>query len=175
MANCVDMTCQRRNQSSFYPKFVASSITNVTLSVIKDKAFAAMFGVGPPKKMSLKTMGLFGTRDSMTILASFSLPALVSAEMQRKGVGKGKADTLAQLLAPVSMQLFSTPLHLLGLDLYNRPDATQTERGSFIRNEYVKTTMARMARIFPAFGVGGVVNTGIRKHGTSALSAHYAR
>lgn len=49
--------CERKKTSAFYPKFVASSFTNVTLSVLKDKAFAAMFGKGDPRPMSYKSMG----------------------------------------------------------------------------------------------------------------------
>jgi hypothetical protein len=49
--------CERKKTSAFYPKFVASSCTNVTLSVLKDKAYASMFGKGDPKPMSYKSMG----------------------------------------------------------------------------------------------------------------------
>ena len=87
--------------------------------------------------------------------------------------GKTSADTLAQLITPVSMQILSTPLHLLGLDIYNRESAVSKERVSFIQQEYVKTTLARMARIFPAFGVGGVVNKYVRKTGNNYLQSKY--
>jgi hypothetical protein len=170
VANSIEALCERSNQSSFYPKFVGSSMANVTLSVLKDKAFARMFGTGEVKPMKMKSMGLFATRDSMTILASFSLPGLISVRMQNDmKMGKVQADTLAQLVTPVSMQILSTPLHLLGLDIYNRPGASSAERKTFIQQEYVKTTLARMARIFPAFGVGGVVNKYIRKEGNARL------
>jgi len=36
------------------------------------------------------------------------------------GYSKGRADTLAQLFTPVAVQVLSSPLHLYGLDLYNR-------------------------------------------------------
>lgn len=134
-----------------------------------------MFGTGDPKPMSVKSMGLFAARDSMTILASFSLPGIISAHMQRDmAVGKTTADTVAQLVTPVSMQIFNTPMHLLGLDIYNRPDANGVERRQFIQREYVKTVLARMARIFPAFGIGGVVNKYVRKTGNAALHEKYS-
>ncbi len=174
VANSIEAICERNETSSFYPKFIGSSVANVTLSVLKDKAFARMFGTGDPKPMRLKSMGLFATRDSMTILASFSLPGIISAKMQSEmDFGKTSADTLAQLITPVSMQILSTPLHLLGLDIYNRSSATGAERKEFIQREYVKTTLARMARIFPAFGVGGVVNKYVRKTGNATLQERY--
>jgi hypothetical protein len=60
------------------------------------------------------------------------------------------------------MQFFSTPLHLYGLDLYNRPTAQTAERLGFIKGEYGKTVLARIARIGPAFGFGGIGNTYLR-------------
>ena len=36
-----------------------------------------MFGTGAPKPMPISSMSLFAARDSMTILASFSLPGLI--------------------------------------------------------------------------------------------------
>ncbi len=71
------------------------------------------------------------------------------------------------------MQILSTPLHLYGLNLYNVQVATGEERIAFIKKEYLKTTLARMARIFPAFGIGGVVNKYVRKSGNELLYDYY--
>lgn len=174
VANSIEAICERTERSSFYPKFVGSSFANVTLSVLKDRAFARMFGTGDPRPMPVSSMGLFATRDSMTILASFSLPGLISQRLQNEmGVGKFAADTSAQLITPVSMQILSTPLHLFGLDLYNRPGVSSAQRITFIKEKYVETTLARMSRIFPAFGIGGVVNKYVRKTGNQMLFEHY--
>jgi len=175
VANNIEALCERNAHDPFYPKFIGSSMANVTLSVLKDKAFARMFGTGAPKPMPMTSMSLFAVRDSMTILASFSLPSLVSQHMlqDRIGMARKEADVAAQLLTPVSMQVLSTPLHLLGLDLYNRPDATAGQRQTFIRSEYFKTAAARMARILPAFGVGGVVNKKIRMVGQEYLNEKF--
>jgi hypothetical protein len=110
----------------------------------------------------------------MTILASFSLPGIISQYLQEnQGYEKSTADFTTQLVTPVSMQILSTPLHLYGLDLYNRDIATQSERIKFIGQEYIKTTLARMARIFPAYGVGGVINKSVRKSGSAYLRSLY--
>ena len=179
VANTVQSYCEFSRINPFYPKFVGSSIANVTLSVLKDKAFARMFGSGPPRPLPVPSYGLFAMRDSMTILASFSLPPLFSARLQKQGVEKGKADFITQLATPVGMQIFSVPLHLLGLDLYNNPDrpglgpAAASGRINFIRKEYMKTLAARMARIFPAFGCGGVVNKYLREESGKKMNALY--
>lgn len=111
VANSVEAICERNERSSFYPKFVASSAANVSLSVMKDKAFARMFGVGDPKPFPTMSLGLFAVRDSMTILASFSLPSIIAASLQKQySWTESGSYYAAQLLAPVTMQIFSTPL-----------------------------------------------------------------
>jgi len=168
VANNVEALCGRNQIESLYPKFACSAATNVTLSVAKDYAFARMFGIGPIKPMPSSSLGLFATRDSMTILASFTLPPIIARELVSKMAFTSKnADITAQLLAPVSMQILSTPLHILGLDLYNKSsrDVKFTERLMFIKQEYLKTLMARVSRIFPAFGIGGVLNKRLRRQG----------
>jgi hypothetical protein len=162
-ANTIDATCERAEQSAVVPKFIGSSATNVTLSMAKDVAFVRLFGTGVPRPVPALSYGLFAIRDTGTVLASFTLPDTVSKGMQENmGTSKAFSDTSAQLFTPCAMQMISSPLHLLGLDLYNRPEASSAERTSFIRQEYLKTSLARIARIFPAFGVGGVVNKRIR-------------
>ena len=43
------------------------------------------------------------------------------------------AIRVAQIVAPVSIQIVATPIHLLGLDLYNRPDIQMKERVSYLK------------------------------------------
>ena len=59
--------------------------------------------------------------------------------------------------------MFSTPLHLWGLDLYNRPGIRVTERVKRVVRDWGSSSVARMCRIVPAFGVGGVINGGMRR------------
>ena len=71
---------------------------------------------------------------------------------------------MAQFLAPAGIQLVSTPLHLWGLDLYNRPDgAGWRTRVKKVGRDWLGSSLARMGRVVPAFGVGGVVNGGVRR------------
>lgn len=67
-----------------------------------------------------------------------------------------------QLLVPVFSQVFATPIHLLGLDMYSHPNSTS--RMSRIRQNLGATTLVRCARIIPAFGVGLIANTGLRDY-----------
>lgn len=78
------------------------------------------------------------------------------------GLSHFKAQNIAQFVAPAAMQILSTPMHLLGLDFYNRTGVTFGERWAVVRKAWAMSCVARMGRIVPAFGVGGVVNTGLR-------------
>lgn len=176
VANSTETLCNRNAVPWYYPKFIASSTANVSLSVVKDKAFARLFGSGPPRPLPVPSYFLFATRDSLTVLASFNLPYLLSNKMVDDfAFNKATADTLAQLTVPCAIQFVSCPLHLLGLDLYNRQQAlSASDRVSFIKREYFKTAFARIGRIFPAFGIGGVVNKKLRKESNAFLENRYA-
>jgi hypothetical protein len=102
----------------------------------------------------------------MTVMASFSLPHLIADRYS--GGDEAKRDDIfvkAQLVCPVAMQLISTPLHVVGLHLYNVPGATVTERLAEISKSYCKTAFMRICRILPAFGIAGVLNNGLRDWG----------
>lgn len=176
VANSVELICERSKKSAIIPKYIGSSATNIILGVLKDRAYARMFGVGDPKPFPAMSYGLFATRDCMTILASFTLPTIVGKTLDKQFyLGKQTADNIAQLTVPCMMQFVSSPLHLHGLDLYNRPNPaiTYADRFARIRREYMKTSLARIARIFPAFGIGGVVNKYVRKSGQEWLYEQY--
>lgn len=109
---------------------------------------------------------LFCLRDSVTIFASFNIPPLVAPSIPDclASTPSMKAAT-AQFACPALMQFASTPMHLLGLDLYNRQPVgglSWTERVARIRRDYVPSCFARMGKIVPAYGIGGVVNVRLR-------------
>lgn len=113
------------------------------------------------------SLSLFCVRDSLTIFASFNLPPLVAPHIPDvlASTPSSKA-ALAQFSIPAAVQLFSTPLHLLGLDLYNRQPVDglpAAERWARVKRDWAPSCMARIGRIVPAYGVGGVVNTRLRQ------------
>jgi hypothetical protein len=149
-------------------KFVATSSANLSLCLYKDSRFAKLFGAATssPRPIPGPSYALFAVRDCLTVFASFNVPPLIAPLMPlSEGMQKHvSAASAAQFVAPAAVQLISTPLHLLGLDLYNRDGVVGwRERLKKVRVDWLKSSFARMARIVPAFGVGGVVNTGVRK------------
>lgn len=66
---------------------------------------------------------------------------------------------IAQLGIPASIQLISTPIHLFGLDLYNRQQPLPLkDRLNRVSRDWIGASLIRMCRIIPAFGLGGFVN-----------------
>lgn len=146
-------------------KFAATSATNLSLSLYKDASFTKMFGTpsSVPRRVPGVTYALFAARDCLTVFASFNVPAILAPILPLSNEMEQYASraSVAQFVAPAAVQVVSTPIHLLGLDLYNRPDGSR--RMAKVAANWVKSAFARMARIVPAFGVGGVVNTRVRK------------
>ncbi|OQE38973.1 hypothetical protein PENCOP_c007G07739 [Penicillium coprophilum] len=112
-------------------------------------------------RIPVATYSAFLVRDALTIFGSFSLPAMVSTSIPDSIASQEYLKILiAQLAIPASIQLISTPIHLLGLDLYNRPQVMPTkDRISRVSRDWIGASLLRMCRIIPAFGIGGFVNT----------------
>ncbi|KAJ5890723.1 uncharacterized protein N7473_006951 [Penicillium subrubescens] len=112
-------------------------------------------------RIPLATYSAFLLRDGLTIFGSFSLPAMLSTAIPDSIASQEYLKILiAQLAIPASIQLISTPIHLFGLDLYNRPQSMPTkERVSRISRDWIGASLLRMCRIIPAFGIGGFLNT----------------
>jgi hypothetical protein len=150
-------------------KLVASSTTNAYMSVMKDRAFAATFGMAVASQVARPvpaiSLGLFALRDAITIGASFTAPPLIADSLKHTfpSVSPSTLTTAAQLTVPLAAQFINTPLYLLGLDIYNRPGKSASSRLSMMGVKYTSTVLARWARILPAFGIGGVANRSVRK------------
>lgn len=175
--------CERFDFNWQLPTFLASSAANVTLSILKDRTFARMYsarGAPPPLRVPLITYSLFTARDLATVACSFNVPHLVADWIRSSDsdgipeIVKRNPATAAQLLVPTTLQFLSTPVHLLALDFYNR-QGTPTEkvplasRARFVAREYPVSTFARMMRILPAFGIGGILNRELRLAGNAWL------
>ncbi|KAI6247573.1 hypothetical protein HI914_03808 [Erysiphe necator] len=151
-------------------KFTTSSIANISLGLIKDSKFVQLFGSqANTLKVPSSSLILFSLRDCLTIFASFNVPTLLGPVITRQFSPKLQHElngqTIVQFTAPAAIQLLSTPLHLLGLDLYNRQDTNirWSQRWLMVKKNWAISTVARMARIIPAFGIGGIVNAGFRE------------
>ncbi|KAI8099519.1 uncharacterized protein BX664DRAFT_382050 [Halteromyces radiatus] len=168
-ANIVDTTAEYYGMDpskTSMIKFIATTAVNMSVCMYKDRSFTRMFGTVATRSFPVLSYLLFAMRDSLTVAASFNAPVLLSSWLQQTdGYWKRNPSTSAvvsQLTCPSLVQFISTPLHLLALDLYNRPAISVHQRATLIRAEYLKSAVARIGRIGPAFGFGGIGNTMVR-------------
>jgi hypothetical protein len=161
--NSTETVCEWQEMDNSMPKLVATTAVNMPLCVLKDRALAQMFGAIAPTKFPLTSLGLFAIRDSMTVGSSFNTPHVAARKLEQYGgIHHDTALKVSQFVCPAIAQLLSAPMHLIGLNLYNHKGASVTEHASFIKKQYLRTSVARIARIIPAFGVGGIGNRTLR-------------
>ncbi|KAJ5892919.1 hypothetical protein N7504_009610 [Penicillium tannophilum] len=165
--------------------FASTFFVNSSVGIWKDVKFAQLFGHNIIKnsptpsttapststpnivrsigrtRIPLATYSAFLLRDGLTIFGSFSLPAMLSSNIPDSIASQEYLKILiAQLAIPASIQLVSTPIHLFGLDVYNRPQVLPLkDRISRISRDWISASLLRMCRIIPAFGIGGFLNT----------------
>ena len=168
-ANTIDtMSSTARNQpasttTNGFLKFGAVSLVNLSLAVYKDSQFTKMFGIISPRALPPASYALLALRDSITIFASFNLPPKLGPLLPQSVEDHFSRLTAAQFIAPALAQTINTPLHLLGLDLYNRGSTVSVrDRLRKVRLDWPVTSLARMCRVLPAFGIGVVVNNNVR-------------
>jgi hypothetical protein len=160
--------------------FLSTIAVNVPLGIWKDVQFVQLFGrpstpvatqvegaKRPPPVQSGRfprtVASTFLIRDAITIFGAVNLPPIISSFLPEETFANPmlKIATI-QLLVPAFSQIFATPIHLLGIDMYSHPNSAA--RISRIRHNLKATTVVRCARIIPAFGVGLIANTGLRNH-----------
>lgn len=169
-ANSVGSYHEWKEADGQMPKLFATTAVNMSLVIAKDKAFAQMFGVTKTHTFPVTSMGLFAVRDALTVVSCFHAPKIIMEHLREQGMNEKLATGISQIGAPVAVQFASTPLHLLGLDLYNHPVADRAARIQFIQREYWRSSLARVARIGPAFGIGGIGNASFRENMRARLS-----
>ena len=164
--NVSDVCIERRGLSESHKgaaaaKFAATTACNMGGSILKDAAFARLYGsaVAAVVLVPPASYTLFAARDCLTIGGAFVLPdALATAVTRATGAGRETAANVSQLVSPPLMQVLCTPMHLLSLSLINDPGATAAVRLARLRVATPATLLARSLRMLPAYGVGGILN-----------------
>jgi hypothetical protein len=158
-----------------------TSIVNSSASVMKDRAYARLYGNTSTVTNSVPkiTYGLWILRDLTVIGAAFVMPNHVARFWQQQYSGHASeyryrpSDAfilrVSQIATPVIAQVVAGPLHFVGLDCYNRnlshlPSLRQKliDRWLCLRGSLGQVITARMMRIVPGYGIAGVLNTELR-------------
>lgn len=145
-------------------KLLMVFLANTTTSLIKDKKYAVKYGQ-TVRPFPLASYGLFFTRDIIAMASAFTIPPIFGKEITKRfNVSAANGERIAQLTSPLLIQFIATPIHLLALDLYNRPGITAAERYLHIKNIFSNAIVLRMMRFLPAYGFGGIINIELRKY-----------
>jgi hypothetical protein len=59
---------------------------------------------------------------------------------------------------PSLVQVVSTPIHILSIDLFQHPHKAWRERIQHICVNYKSVLLGRILRAFPTFELGGIIN-----------------
>eukprot|EP00527_Entomoneis_sp_CCMP2396_P000932 CAMPEP_0198143156 /NCGR_PEP_ID=MMETSP1443-20131203/5910_1 /TAXON_ID=186043 /ORGANISM="Entomoneis sp., Strain CCMP2396" /LENGTH=310 /DNA_ID=CAMNT_0043806325 /DNA_START=22 /DNA_END=954 /DNA_ORIENTATION=- len=146
-------------------KVSSASLANVSLLMWRDSVFAREFGGGKAKPSTpLRTLGLFGVRDTATMYSTFYLaPKAADFLIKEHGVERNTAELSMALAIPMVTQILTAPCHIHAMDYYNNPTATTAQRIAALKNEFGSVSFARSLRILPAFGIGSFSNNKFRE------------
>ncbi len=142
-------------------KVLGATVANVSLLAWRDSRMVRLFGVGNPTVPQV-TRVLFGVRDFSTMMATFyAAPAVARHISMTHGTHRPSTELMCALVIPTVVQAITSPIHMIAIDLSNRPNAT--DRIARMVSEYRSVTFGRCLRILPAFGLGSRTNTILRE------------
>jgi hypothetical protein len=122
-----------------------------------------MFQQGAPTVLPLPSYGLMALRDGLTITSSFVFKVQLQEHLEEQGMAHRDADLAASFAVPIAAQLFSTPLHILAMDLPKRPGASAGSRLAAVASGFASVLTGRVMRILPAFGLGSYINDCVKE------------
>jgi len=73
-----------------------------------------------------------------------------------------KSEIISSIVVPSTIQIISTPLHILAIDVYEKPYSNVVERFKNINLFYKSVLFGRIFRAIPAFGIGSFINDMLR-------------
>jgi hypothetical protein len=96
-------------------------------------------------KFPLQSNILLATRDIMTINAAFIWKKDLINYFD-KYMMHNKSEFIASIILPITIQFFSTPIHILAIDKYENPKSTIIERIKNINACYRSILFGRIIR-----------------------------
>lgn len=159
-ANIVELYCKNNQIDYKIPTLICTSIVNISAIGYKDKEYSKIFN-NKYNVFPKKSFGLFAIRDMLTISSSFIYKKDL-IHILDKYMPHNSADFFASLTLPIFAQIISTPIHILAIDLYQRPNVQINERLVNIKNNYSNVCAGRVIRVIPAFCLGGFINDMLR-------------
>lgn len=174
-ANVVETACSMTKKDPAAIKWAATSTVNTTTCIVKDTAFARMFGASVPTNVPKGAYAAWLSRDFISMGVFFTLPPLVGEQISHMTGSKENGYYAAQIGLPLLLQTITGPIHLLGYDIYNRPNANVGQRIQFLKKDYWKNVSIRMVRMAPPWSFGTIGNREIRRSMQKFLGVYRKR
>jgi len=164
IANAAATLCDLNDVPPAYYVLAASTTANTTTCIIKDRAFARMFGTVAPRGVPSATYLFWLARDVLSMACVFSLPPVVATKLDAM-LGPGREHlhlNLSQFMVPMACQFPAAVLHLSGLDHYNNHGVSLSARFNFLRKAFAPTVAVRVLRGLVPYCAGAVANRELR-------------
>jgi len=167
-ANTCETVCAETDTNPAFPKWISTSLTNTVTCIAKDRAFAQLFGTAAPTNVPMGSYAAWLTRDLVSMGVFFTLPPIVGKQITKSfDVDEKQGYYIAQIGLPLVLQTVTTPIHLLGYDIYNNPNNTTAQRVQFLQKDYFKNVGIRVIRMAPPWSFGTIGNREFRSSFTS--------
>ena len=167
--NCVESYCDIKKINNFLPKFIIVSSFNLTISLFKDAAFAKFFGVKLPTNVPLRSYLCWVMRDVIAMTNAFIIPERI-VKLIQNNYGKNNkeinfnVESRVQMCVPLLNIIMTTPVNLLGLDIYNNHSSKVKDRIIRVGKNYPKVIPLTFCRMSSAYGIGGMNNINLRRY-----------
>jgi hypothetical protein len=163
--------CDANNKDVAIPKLMSTFVVNTSTCIMKDRAFATMFGnSAKPLPVPNAAMATWLFRDVASMGVFFTLPPIVGKEIGRRTGNDRMGFYVAQFALPLGFQTIFTPIHLLGYDIVNNPTNTTAQRITFLQKDYFKNVGMRCVRQAPPWCFGVIANKELRTSMRGALA-----
>jgi hypothetical protein len=174
-ANAVETICAKSGSSPALAKWIATSSTNTVTCIAKDQAFAKMFGTKVASNVPPGAYAAWLGRDLISMGVFFTLPPIVGKQIAGITGSEKSGYYAAQIGLPLIVQTITTPMHLLGYDVYNNPKNTLAQRITFLQKDYFQNVGMRMIRMAPPWSFGTIGNREFRSKYTDLTVPAHAR
>lgn len=160
-ANLTELFCVSRNIDYKLPVLINTSIVNLLAINTKDVIYSKIMSNATTIKYPVPSRVLFSLRDVLTMAANFVVKK-DTVQYFNNYMSYGKSEIIASFLVPTTVQIVSTPIHILAIDMYQHPLRSFKERLANIRSNYKSVLTGRIVRTIPAFCIGGFINDMLR-------------
>jgi hypothetical protein len=159
-ANLTELYCKKNNIDYKLPTLFTTSLINIFTISYKDMIYSKLLK-NTLVKFPLRSNFLLAIRDVMTINACFIWKKDLINYLD-KYMMHNKSEIISSIILPSTIQIISTPIHILAIDMYEKPHSNSIERFKNIKLCYKSVLFGRILRAIPAFGIGSFINDMLR-------------